>query len=98
MGMYELKPEFYARYNPFFYHYTRQEQSVSMEKQRVRRKQANEEQVLTPPVPLPLTNNYANIARLLNCDVMHHLLQLVVLRGLAKWHRFWSETQFEKVR
>ena len=96
-GMYELKSEFYARFNPFFYHFTRQEQSVAMEKQRTRRKQAKEEQVLTPPVPPPFTANYAYITRLLNCDVMHDMMCLVLNRGLVKWHRFWSETQYEKV-
>ena len=33
-GRYELKPEFYSRYNVFHYRYSREAQSKSEEKQR----------------------------------------------------------------
>ena len=38
-GMYELKEAFYKQFNPFFYHYSRQEQSAAMDAQKARLKQ-----------------------------------------------------------
>ena len=42
--MYELKPEFYNHFTPYFYHYTKAEQSKAEEAQRKRKKLANEDQ------------------------------------------------------
>ena len=42
--MYELKEEKYAEYNPFFYHYSRQEQTAAMDVQRARCKQLERDQ------------------------------------------------------
>ncbi|KAJ8313258.1 hypothetical protein KUTeg_009175 [Tegillarca granosa] len=42
-GIFELKPEYYKQYNPYFYHYSRAEQSKSEESQMKRKKQANED-------------------------------------------------------
>ena len=38
-GLYELKDALHAEYNPFFYHYSRQEQTAAMDVQRARKKQ-----------------------------------------------------------
>lgn len=52
MGVYELKPEYYAEYNMYFYHYTKEEKSKSEEEQRKRCKE-KKELVCCPPPKLP---------------------------------------------
>ena len=49
--LYELKPEFYNRYNVFYYHYTKEEQSKSVENQRQRRQKEGLPLCNPPPVP-----------------------------------------------
>ena len=44
-GVYQLKEDFYADYDVFFYHYTREDQSKSEEVQRARLKAADRPQV-----------------------------------------------------
>ncbi|KAI0239314.1 E3 ubiquitin-protein ligase UBR2 [Lamellibrachia satsuma] len=96
-GMYELKPECYTEYNPFFYHYTRAEQSKSEEMQRKRKKSLNEDQALPPPVPPPFAAGYIPVTKLLHSDLLLYLLRILLKRTAAKRSRSWSETQFEKV-
>ncbi|XP_013420461.1 E3 ubiquitin-protein ligase UBR2 isoform X2 [Lingula anatina] len=96
-GLYELKPEFYKDYSPFFYHYTKAEQSKSEEEQRKRKKQAGEDQALPPPVPPPFTAAFQPCVNLLQCDVMLHIMKTVLHRTAATWSRSWSEAQLERV-
>ncbi|XP_012250571.1 E3 ubiquitin-protein ligase UBR2 [Athalia rosae] len=96
-GVYELKPEFYAEYNVFFYHYTREELSKSEEAQRKRRKAANELECCPPPKLPKLTEAYSLVANLLQCDVMLHLMHTVLERALNLRARSFSEPQVQKL-
>jgi E3 ubiquitin-protein ligase UBR2 len=96
-GMYELKPECYSQYNPYFYHYSRADQSKSEEAQRKRKKAENEDQGLPPPVPPAFSNVFSTVIHLLDCDVMIHILRLVLSRTCATRSRSWSEMQLEKI-
>ncbi|XP_074663047.1 E3 ubiquitin-protein ligase UBR2-like [Tubulanus polymorphus] len=95
-GLFELKEEQYEHYNPYFYHYTRAEQTKSEEAQRKRKKQANEDQALPPPYPPPFSQAFSTIVNLLHCDVMIYLIKIILKRTAATRSRSWSETQFEK--
>ncbi|XP_015515354.1 E3 ubiquitin-protein ligase UBR2 [Neodiprion lecontei] len=96
-GVYELKPEFYADYNVFFYHYTREEFSKSEEEQRKRRKAAHELECCPPPKLPKLTETYSLVANLLQCDVMLHLMQTVLERALNLRARSYSEPQVQRL-
>lgn len=51
-SVYELKPQYFDDYNPYFYHYTKEEKTNSEKEQRKRR-HANKELVYCPPPKLP---------------------------------------------
>lgn len=96
-GVYELKPEYFKMYNVFFYHYTREELSKSEEAQRTRRKAAGELECCPPPDLPELTESFAMVANLLQCDVMLHIMHLVLHRSTNLRARSFSETQLHKV-
>ncbi|XP_069676845.1 E3 ubiquitin-protein ligase UBR2 isoform X3 [Periplaneta americana] len=96
-GVYELKRDLYSEYNVFFYHYTREELSKSEETQRKRRKTAGEIECCPPPLLPPLTDAFMMMANLLQCDVMLHIMQVVLERSLNLRARSFSETQLHKV-
>ncbi|KAK8757681.1 hypothetical protein V5799_004695, partial [Amblyomma americanum] len=107
-GRYELRPEFYNEFNPFFYHYTREEQSKAEEAQLRRRKQAGLEPCCPPPVPPEFARPFAMVVNLLQCDVMLRadgdegsagdvqVLNLVLERSTSPSTSAFSETQLEK--
>ncbi|KAG8196917.1 hypothetical protein JTE90_027621 [Oedothorax gibbosus] len=97
IGKYELKPEFYKCFNPFFYHYTREEQSKAEEVQMKRRKQLCEEVCCPPPVPPEFMPQFEIITNILQCDVMLHVMKLVLTRTPNLHSPAFSETQLEKV-
>ncbi|XP_075234618.1 ubr1 ubiquitin ligase [Lycorma delicatula] len=96
-GVYELKPEFYDQYNVFFYHYTREELSKSEEEQRKRRKAAGELECCPPPPLPPLTDSFSVMANLLQCDVMLHIMHIILTRSVNLRARSFSEAQLHKV-
>lgn len=96
-GVYELKQEFYEQYNVFFYHYTREELSKSEEEQRKRRKAAGELECCPPPSLPPLTDSFKVMANLLQCDVMLHIMHIVLERSVNLRARSFSEAQLHKV-
>ncbi|XP_066999318.2 E3 ubiquitin-protein ligase UBR2 isoform X2 [Anabrus simplex] len=96
-GVYELKSDLYDQYNVFFYHYTREELSKSEEAQRKRRKVAGELECCPPPVLPPLTEAFMMTANLLQCDVMLHILHIVLERSVNLRARSFSESQLHKV-
>ncbi|KAM7298268.1 E3 ubiquitin-protein ligase UBR2 [Ixodes scapularis] len=93
---YELRPEFYGEFNPFFYHYTREEQSRAEEAQLRRRKQAGLEPCCPPPCPPEFARPFATVVNLLQCDVMLGVLNLVLGRASSPGCPSFSETQLEK--
>ncbi|XP_005107156.1 E3 ubiquitin-protein ligase UBR2 isoform X1 [Aplysia californica] len=96
-GKFELKPEYYKEYSPYFYHYYKAEQSKSEEVQRQRKKQNEEDQSLPPPLPPALSSQFQALVNILQCDVMIHLLSIVLRRTAAPRSRSWSEAQFDRV-
>ncbi|KAL3874810.1 hypothetical protein ACJMK2_037773 [Sinanodonta woodiana] len=96
-GRYELKPEYYEHYNPYFYHYTKQERSKSEELQSKRKKENGENQALHPPVPVQFCPQFKSSINLLQCDVMIYIMALVLGRSTAVRSRSFSENQLERV-
>lgn len=96
-GLYELKPELYAEYNVFFYHYTKEELSKSEEAQRRRRKGMQELECCPPPQLPKLSETFSLVANLLQCDVMLHIMQTVLERALNLRARSFSEPQVHKI-
>ncbi|KAH9509159.1 E3 ubiquitin-protein ligase ubr2 [Bulinus truncatus] len=96
-GKFELRPEFFKEYSPYFYHYYKAEQAKSEEVQRQRKKQNEEDLALPPPVPPPFTRQFQAALNILHCDVMIHILTIVLKRTAAPRSRSWSEAQFDRV-
>uniref|UniRef100_T1JGA7 E3 ubiquitin-protein ligase n=1 Tax=Strigamia maritima TaxID=126957 RepID=T1JGA7_STRMM len=96
-GMYEIKPEWLKVYNPFFYHYTREEQSKAEEAQCKRKKLAGEEECCPPPVPPKFAQSFAMTVNVLQCDIMLHLMSAVLERAANIRSRSFSESQFQKI-
>ncbi|XP_011302105.1 E3 ubiquitin-protein ligase UBR2 [Fopius arisanus] len=96
-GLYELKPELFAEYNVFFYHYTKEELSKSEESQRRRRKGMQELECCPPPQLPKLTETFSLVANLLQCDVMLHIMQTVLERSINLRARSFSEPQVHKI-
>lgn len=97
VGKYELKPEFYKCFNPFYYHYTREEQSKAEEVQMKRKKQLCEEVCCPPPIPPKFCPRFTIITNILQCDVLLHIMDLILKRTLNLHSSAFSETQLEKV-
>ncbi|EFN77425.1 E3 ubiquitin-protein ligase UBR2 [Harpegnathos saltator] len=96
-GVYELKPHLYSEYNVFFYHYTKEELSISEEAQRKRRKALGELECCPPPKLPRLTETFSLVANLLQCDVMLHIMQTVLERAQNFIARSFSEPQVHKI-
>jgi E3 ubiquitin-protein ligase UBR2 len=96
-GVYELKDQFFEEYNVFFYHYTREELSKSEEAQRKRRKVAGDLECCPPPKLLKLNESFHMLVNLLQCDVMLHIMQIVLERCNNLRARSFSELQLHKV-
>uniref|UniRef100_A0A1W7R9B1 E3 ubiquitin-protein ligase n=1 Tax=Hadrurus spadix TaxID=141984 RepID=A0A1W7R9B1_9SCOR len=96
-GKYELKPEFYKDFNPFYYHYTREDQSRAEEVQLKRRRTASEDECCPPPVPPEFCSNFCTVINILQCDIMLHVTKLVLKRTINLQSGAYTETQFEKI-
>ncbi|CAL7936397.1 unnamed protein product [Xylocopa violacea] len=96
-GVYKLKPHLYSMYNVFFYHYTKEEVSNSEETQRKRRKALGELECCPPPKLPKLTEAFSLVTNLLQCDVMLHIMQIVLERALNCRPRRFSESQVHKI-
>lgn len=76
-GVFSLKPEFYADYNVYHYHYSREDQSRSEDNVRKIRRGRNEENCCPPPVPIVLAQPLRGLVSLLNCHLTMHLINQV---------------------
>lgn len=96
-GKYELKEECYSYFNPFFYHYSRQEQSTAEEVQ-LKRRRTNREKLICcpPPVPPDFAPFYTPILKILQSDIFLHVINSVLVRATSSYSLSFSETQFEK--
>ncbi|XP_057659801.1 E3 ubiquitin-protein ligase UBR2 isoform X1 [Diorhabda carinulata] len=95
-GVYELKEEYYDDFNVFFYHYTREELSKSEEAQRKRRKAKGDLECCPPPKLPKLNESFSLLVNLLQCDVMLHIMSLVLERCINLRARSFSEQQLHK--
>ncbi|KAI8514759.1 E3 ubiquitin-protein ligase ubr1 [Branchiostoma belcheri] len=98
MGRYELKAEFYKDYNPFFYHYTRADQSKarSEEAQLKRKKQEGESTACPPPEMPALSKEFSSLVNVLECDVFVHTIRTVFRRVNSSRSRSWTEAMVHR--
>ena len=97
-GKYILKEEFYKDFNPFFYHYARQDQSAAFEAQLRRRKLKKEKYCCCPPPPLPdFVPHFSSINNLLMSDVMFGLFKTVLEKTCDLNEPIFTDAQFQQV-
>uniref|UniRef100_A0A667XTB6 E3 ubiquitin-protein ligase n=1 Tax=Myripristis murdjan TaxID=586833 RepID=A0A667XTB6_9TELE len=91
-GLYEVKKECLAEFNPFFYHYSKSQHSKAEDSQKKRRAQ----EALRPPVPPPFCPAFSSIVRLLCCDVLIHVLRRVLQRAVEDRAAQWTEAMIQR--
>ncbi|KAM6335570.1 E3 ubiquitin-protein ligase UBR1 isoform 2-T2 [Podargus strigoides] len=96
-GVYELKDECLKEFNMFFYHYTKTQHSKAEHTQKKRRKQENRDEALPPPPPPEFSPAFSNVVRILNCDVMMHILRTVLQRAVELETHLWTEAMIQMV-
>uniref|UniRef100_A0A182N0G2 E3 ubiquitin-protein ligase n=1 Tax=Anopheles dirus TaxID=7168 RepID=A0A182N0G2_9DIPT len=96
-GVYKLKPEYYAWFNLYFYHYSKEDKSKSEEMQRNRQKERNELMCCPPPQLPKLTQAFSIIPNLLQCDVMLKVMGVVLSRAIDLKSVSFSEGQLQRV-
>lgn len=108
-GMYELRPEKRKDINPNYYHYCKAEQSKAEENHQKSSKSSPDSPppgscsppsggcALPMPVPPPFSTSFSQVAGLLHCDVMMHIMRTVLKRIVAPRSRSRSDAQCEKV-
>lgn len=94
-GVFSLKPEFYADYNVYHYHYSREDQSRSEDSVRKIRRTRNEENCCPPPVPITLAPALRGLVGLMNSRVTMHLVHQVLERTYDLRSRTFSEGQLQ---
>ncbi|XP_038072010.1 E3 ubiquitin-protein ligase UBR2-like isoform X2 [Patiria miniata] len=95
-GLYEIKPDCLAEYSPFFYHYSRVDQSKSEEQQRKRMKQDKPVQVACPPLPPLPSPNFKNLPHLLDSEVLVSVLHTIVRRAVERIRQIYSEQSLQR--
>lgn len=92
-GLYDLKPECLKEYNPFFYHYTRIEQSKTEE--HIRKKMTNE--VGPPPIPPEFCEPFSKVLKLMCCKTLVGLMNTLVSRVNKPHPRAVTDLLFQQV-
>uniref|UniRef100_A0A8C3DGZ1 E3 ubiquitin-protein ligase n=1 Tax=Corvus moneduloides TaxID=1196302 RepID=A0A8C3DGZ1_CORMO len=89
-GVYELKDECLKEFNMFFYHYTKTQHSkVSSVRFTLK--------ALPPPPPPDFSPAFSNVVRILNCDVMMHILRTLLQRAVELETHLWTEAMIQMV-
>ncbi|NWX32433.1 UBR1 ligase, partial [Notiomystis cincta] len=96
-GVYELKDECLKEFNMFFYHYTKTQHSKAEHTQKKRRKQENRDEALPPPPPPDFSAAFSSVVRILNCDVMMHILRTLLQRAVELETHLWTEAMIQMV-
>lgn len=94
-GVFSLKSEFYADYNVYHYHYSREDQSKSEDNVRKIRRGRGEENCCPPPALIGLAQPLRGLSGLLNCRLTMHLVHQVLLRTHDLRSRSFSEGQLQ---
>ncbi|OTF77670.1 E3 ubiquitin-protein ligase UBR1-like protein, partial [Euroglyphus maynei] len=96
-GRYVLKEAYYERFNPFFYHYTRQDQSAAFETQMRIKRNRKEKYMCCPPPPLPdFEKPFQTINQILLCDVTLTLLKCLLEKTINFEDIYFSDFQFQQ--
>lgn len=95
-GKYVLKQEMREEFNPFYYHYTRQQHSQSLEQQ-LRLKRQNKERYICCPPPMlpPFCKQFEPINQLLMCDVTMAIIKNVLLNAANLNSLYFTDSQFQ---
>uniref|UniRef100_A0A7N8X0Y5 E3 ubiquitin-protein ligase n=1 Tax=Mastacembelus armatus TaxID=205130 RepID=A0A7N8X0Y5_9TELE len=91
-GLYEVKKERLVEFNPFFYHYSRSQHSKAEESQKKRRTH----EALRPPVPPAFCPAFSSIVRVLCCDIIIHILRLVLEGAAEDRATHWTEGMIQR--
>ncbi|KAG1675618.1 E3 ubiquitin-protein ligase UBR2 [Nymphon striatum] len=96
-GKYVLKSEYYEDFNPFFYHYSKEDQSKAEENQKKRKRSEGSKLCFPPPVPPDMTEAYSPLIHILDCDIMIHIMKTVLSRINENEASSMNENYFQKV-
>ncbi|XP_062973720.1 E3 ubiquitin-protein ligase UBR1 isoform X2 [Elgaria multicarinata webbii] len=96
-GVYELKEECLKEYNIFFYHYSKTQHSKAEHMEKKRRVQENRDEALPPPPPPEFSAAFKNVVKVLNSDIMMHILRTVLQRALELESHLWTEPMIQMV-
>uniref|UniRef100_A0A8D2J7Y9 E3 ubiquitin-protein ligase n=1 Tax=Varanus komodoensis TaxID=61221 RepID=A0A8D2J7Y9_VARKO len=96
-GVYELKEECFKEYNIFFYHYRKPQHSKAEHMEKKRRAQENRDEALPPPPPPEFSTAFGNVVKILNSDIMMHILRTVLQRPLDLENHLWTELMIQMV-
>ncbi|XP_048829755.1 E3 ubiquitin-protein ligase UBR1 isoform X1 [Brienomyrus brachyistius] len=95
-GLYEVKKECLQEFNPFFYHYSKSQHSKAEDAQKKRQAQEGGGKALPPPVPPPFTPPFSGIVRVLNCDILLHVLRVVLQKAAEDRAGQWTEAMIQR--
>uniref|UniRef100_A0A7N8XEN9 E3 ubiquitin-protein ligase n=1 Tax=Mastacembelus armatus TaxID=205130 RepID=A0A7N8XEN9_9TELE len=95
-GLYEVKKERLVEFNPFFYHYSRSQHSKAEESQKKRRTHEGNDKALRPPVPPAFCPAFSSIVRVLCCDIIIHILRLVLEGAAEDRATHWTEGMIQR--
>lgn len=95
-GVYEVKKDSLKEFNPFFYHYSKSQQTKAEEAQKKRRKAEHNDEVFPPPVPAKFCPAFADIVRILNCDIMIHIIKTILHKTIRMKETLWNEAIMQR--
>lgn len=93
VGVYELKEHHYSDCNVFYYHYDAEDRSHAEEILRKKNKERNGIDCCPPPRLPQLCPPFTMVLNLLQCDVMLHILKLILERSTHIGAQHSSELQ-----
>ncbi|CAD6191000.1 unnamed protein product [Caenorhabditis auriculariae] len=96
-GQFHLRESFYCEYNPFFYHYSRSDQSQAEQYQHKIRSNLSDNNLRACPPPMPpkFTPFFSSIPNILLTPVLIKIFR-VVLERTARRNRFSSDRLLHK--
>lgn len=96
-GRYVLKEPYYQHFNPFYYHYSRQDQSVAIINQIRRKRDKKDQYCCCPPPPLPdFIPLFQPINNILLCDVTMTIIKCVLEKAILGKDIYYSDFQFQQ--
>ncbi|XP_043930148.1 E3 ubiquitin-protein ligase UBR1 [Protopterus annectens] len=96
-GVYEVKKESLKEFNPFFYHYSKSQQTKAEEVQKKIRKAEHDSEAFPPPVPPKFCPAFSDIVKILNCDVMIHIIKTILRKTVRMRETLWNEAIIQRI-